>query len=215
MKYTKTKYLLQEGLINHLNGNKGKYIAGASLAGVGAYGAANGNLGSAINTGINNASGLTGVATSNIDNMQYADGARAGLDSVKKAYTAEIDPNIEAHPQLAYDLGNSFGNGVQSVRDFLGESEEVFSDDIDDDESMASIAGKTVAVTAATIGAGVLAAKNGEKAVKATSKKLKETKETGKKHVKKAADKTAKITRDTAASLLMKAAKNVRSKKEK
>ncbi len=205
-------YLLQEGLLNHLNGNKGKYVAGASLAGIGAYAANNGNLGSAVNSSINNAAVLTGVGTSNLRGVDYGAGARTAMDSVKAAYNAETDPNIALVPRAAYDVGHGLGNTVQSINDtvdtvkgYFGEStdlDEINSDD--EDESGLTTAAKTLAVSATTIAGGLHLAKNGEKYVDKTTKAAKAAK-----------DKAVKATRNSASKLLIDVAKKVRAKKGK
>ena len=196
MKQTKTKYLLQEGLINHLNGNKGKYIAGASLAGLGAYGAQNGNLGSAINAGIDNGAAMVGIGMSNMQNPDYSSGIKAGRDYVNKVYNAEEDPNIEFAPKESYDLGQGAGN----VAGYFGESEDIDINADDDDESGLSVAAKTIGVSGATIAGGLHLANNGEKYVK----KAKDTK-----------DQAIKKTRNSASKLLVDVAKKVRAKKGK
>ena len=122
MKIEIKKHLLQEGIVDHINRNRGKYALGAGIGGLGAYSAMNGNLRSAINTGINSTSATAGVVNSDMTLPEgfYRDALGNIIDSTKAVYNDPTDINMPLEPSTSYDVGNTIGDFASKIQDFTG-----------------------------------------------------------------------------------------------
>lgn len=124
------KELIEEfgqGIVDHINRNRGKYALGAGATGLLGALAYNGNLQGAVNTGVDGLAGLAGAYNSNAGSqVDLGNGLEAVGDATKLAYNMPDGVQAPMAPVDAYqaaqmagdviDTGNqAINNGVQTV----------------------------------------------------------------------------------------------------
>lgn len=161
-----TKQLIEEfgqGIVDHVSRNRGKYAIGAGVAGLAGYGVYNGNLGSAINMGVDSAA--FGVGThqneTGYEHLPLSGSAQIAKNLTLAAYNDQIDPQIPLIPDVMYNAGKLYNS------QYYGESTTV---DEDSDDHTGAIVGTLTA--AAGIGAGVAYAKSSDTTKKSIKDKL-------------------------------------------